>query len=233
VVPLVLPVEAIVESPWVYVLIVLTLAGSAVFPPLPSETLLAASTSLALSGRLHLAMACLATTVGSVLGDVLAFTVGRGVAGPLRRRLQRSQQREGTPRWREILGGSWGTGLVVAGRFVPGGTTAVGLAAGVTRFPLRRFLLGSVVGSVLWTGYGLLIGVLGHAVFPEHRGAGVALTVVLALVVGVVVQGLRGRRSRRRRLGEGGWPVAHGEEDSPRGRTVSSDGIEEQHVPGR
>ena len=55
-------------SPWTYAVIAGSIAGSAVLPPLPSESMLATATSLAAAGEPNLPLVCVATTAGALLG---------------------------------------------------------------------------------------------------------------------------------------------------------------------
>ncbi|GAA2522361.1 DedA family protein [Pilimelia columellifera] len=193
-------------SPWVYVGIAASIAGSAVFPPLPSEGALVAAMGLAAARELDLGWVCLTVAVGATLGDLAAYSLGRAIGAGARQR-RRSRVRRGLPPgpgrrqvalgWLRRQERSWGPGLVVTGRFIPGGTAAVGISAGLLRYPVRRYLPLSCVGAVLWTGYGAAVGFLGHAVLPGNVWAAVALAVALAVTVGVALS-LRRSRPRRR-----------------------------------
>lgn len=189
--------ELVTGSSWTYGVIAGSIAGSAVFPPLPSEGMLATATGLAVAGQLDLALVCLATSTGAVLGDLAAYTVGRVLSG--RAQATQSARGQAALRWLHAQERSWGPGLIVMGRFVPGGTTAVGVSAGLLAFPLRRFVLLAALGAVLWTGYGVALAFIGRAAFPGNTWAGVLLAVGLALGAGVVLQAVRSRRRRSRR----------------------------------
>ena len=80
---------------------------------------------------------------------------------------------------------------------MPGGTTAVGVSAGLLRFPLRRYLLFSIIGAMLWTGYGIAVGIVGNAVFPGNTFAGAAAAIGLALTIGAGAQAFSRHRSRK------------------------------------
>lgn len=192
-----MPLESFVGSSWSYAVVTGSIAGSAVFPPLPSESMLATALSLAVAGELSLLLVCIATTTGSWLGDVAAYAVGRSISRQARRRAAGSARGEAALRWLEAREESWGPGLVVSGRFVPGGTTAVGVSAGLLAFPLRRFVLFAALGAVLWTAYGLALALLGAAAFPGNTWAGVLLAVGIAVSAGAVVHRVRSRRRRR------------------------------------
>ena len=72
---------AAAASPWVLLVMFVVAAVDAVFPPIPSETVLvAAAAAAAASGSLVMVpLLCLAAAVGAVLGDNLAYALGRAV----------------------------------------------------------------------------------------------------------------------------------------------------------
>ena len=192
--------ELITGSLWTYVVVTGSIAGSAVFPPLPSESMLIAAMSLAVAGGLDLAVVGLVTTTGAVLGDSAAYALGRTLSRRARERATRSPRAESALRWLQAHEGSWGPGLILVGRFIPGGTTAVGVSAGLLAYPFRRFLLFAVLGAVLWAGYGLALVLMGRAAFPDGPWAGAALSIGIALAAGALFHAVRTRaRTRTRR----------------------------------
>lgn len=187
--------DLLAAGPWAYLLVLLFIAVSALFPPLPSESTLVTAMSLAAAGDLNLALVSAATTTGAFVGDLAAYTVGRALSDRMRQEAARSARADAALHWLQERQASWGPGLVVGGRFVPGGTTAVGLSAGLLAYPLGRFALAAAVGAGLWTGYGLALALLGSAAFPGNTWAAVLLTVGLALALGVVLHVVRRRRA--------------------------------------
>jgi membrane protein DedA with SNARE-associated domain len=183
------PPHLLADSVLGYALVVASIAGSAVFPPLPSESMLAAVMGLAATGRLQLGLVCASTTLGAVLGDLAAYGVGRFIDGRARKRTWGTTTRAAAALgWLQDHGRSWGPGLIVIGRFIPGGTTAVGLTSGLLRYPIRRYLACSGIGASLWTGYGLAVGFLGRAVFGHNSFAAVALAIGIAIGLGLLFQ---------------------------------------------
>lgn len=152
---------------------------------------------LAAAGKLDLVLVCLATTTGAVLGDLAAYSVGRVISRRAQDQVATSTRGHAALRWLEDHEQSWGPALIVGGRFVPGGTTAVGVSAGLLVYPVRRFVLFAGIGAVLWTAYGVVLGFLGAAVFPGNTWAGVLLAAGIALGAGGVLLGLP-RRGRGR-----------------------------------
>lgn len=187
--------ETLVDSPWVYLLVGLAITGSAVFPPLPSEGMLLTALGLAAAGELSLGWVCVATWTGAWCGDALAYGVGRLLSGAARREAGSSSRARAALGWLEEREQRWGPGLILGGRFVPGGTTAVGISAGLLGFPLKTFLAFAAIGAALWTGYGAAIAFLGDRLFPDNLWASLVLAVILVLIVSAAVH----RVARRRR----------------------------------
>lgn len=184
---------------WAYPLITLLITGSAVFPPFPSESTLVTGASLAAAGELDPVLVALAAGLGSMLGDLVVYAIGRWGSDRARSGARRSPRVQSILGWLEDHRASWLPAMVVAGRFVPGGATAIGLAAGVLQYPLQRFVTWSAVGAGLWTGYGFGFALVGRSVFPDSPWATVLVAVALALsVTGVtaLVQRVRARDDR-------------------------------------
>lgn len=168
------------------------------FPPLPSESTLVTATSLAASGELDPVLVGLMTSLGSFCGDVVVYSIGRWGSDRVWSSARGSGRVRSVLRRLETYQATWGPGLIVAGRFVPGGATAVGLAAGILAFPLRRFLLFSALGSVIWTGYGFAFAYVGRTVFPDSTSATVVAAIALALGVAGLSELVRRLRARQR-----------------------------------
>jgi membrane protein DedA with SNARE-associated domain len=185
-------VDPITASPWVYALIVLIAAADAVFPLVPSEATVIAAAALAGTGELVLALIVVAGAGGAVIGDNLAYLLGRAGQGPLLRRLARS------PKWRVRVGGAEsklreqaGT-VVVVSRFVPGGRTATMLSAGLIGLDWRRFAAYDLAAGVLWAGYASAVGWVGGRAFADKPLHALLLAFALAVTAAVLIEA--GRR---------------------------------------
>lgn len=189
--------EGLIGSPWVYAFVFGCLAGSAVFPPLPSDSLMVTALGLALAGELAMGWVVLAVLFGGWAGDLLAYTLGRALSGPARRGATTRGRARTALAWLEAREESWGPGLITVSRFVPGGTMAVGVSAGLLAYPLRSFVSWSGLGAVLWTVYGALVAQVGESLFPGNLWASLAVGIVIALAVGAVVHLASRRRNRQ------------------------------------
>jgi membrane-associated protein len=189
-------VEALADNPWVYLVVAASIGGSAVFPPLPSDSLLVTAMGLAAAGELTLVWVVVATLFGGLAGDLLAYAVGRILRRPARRSAEQGRG-QAALHWLEQREHTWGPGLITVSRFVPGGTMAVGISAGVLTYPLREFIAFAALGAVLWTSYGAGIAYAGNALFPNTLWASLAIAVIVALGVGAVAHRVTTRGRNR------------------------------------
>lgn len=128
----------------------------------------------------------------------VTYWLGRGaVAGLAHTRFGESLQRPKAAQAQALIQ-RWGPYAVVLSFLTIGLQTAVNLAAGAARMPLRRYLPAAVVGSIMWA---LLYATIGLAALEawlavaaaSPAGAGLLVTAVVAVIVWVVVA--RRRRS--------------------------------------
>jgi membrane protein DedA with SNARE-associated domain len=149
-----------------YVGLVLLMVLENVFPPIPSEVIVPLAGFMATQDRMSLLGVIVAGTLGSVLGALPLYYLGRKIGDE---RLKAFADRHG--RWltlsREDLDSAqqWfdrHSGLaVLLCRLVPGVRSLISIPAGINGMPLALFLLYTTLGTGLWTalltlaGYGL------------------------------------------------------------------------------
>ena len=129
-----------------------------VIPPIPSEAVLGLAGVLINDGRLAVVPVVLFATLGSILGAVFFYYVGRAL-GPRRSHafldrlpLVETADVDRTFAWFERHGRS----AVFFGRMVPIVRSFISVPAGVVRMPFGQFILYSAAGSLIW--HSLLIG---------------------------------------------------------------------------
>lgn len=186
--------EQLLASPLVYLLIAGSIAGSAVFPPLPSESMLITAMGLAAAGNLTVGWVAAAVILGGWAGDLLAYSVGRLLSRPAHRAAAGEGRAQAALTWLEAREHTWGPGLIILSRFIPGGTTAVGLSAGLLTYPFRTFIGYAAVGAAVWTGYGALVAYVGNALFPQALWLSLTVAVATALAIGGVAHRASSRR---------------------------------------
>jgi len=180
-------VGALFGSPWIYVLVGLSVLLDVFLPVLPSGVLVitaataAAAGSGAATGQVPhevpdiLALILCATTA-SVLGDLVAYRLawrgGERLARAIARsrRLTSAQERLG-----EALAKGGGA-LVVLARFAPAGRSVVSLIAGAAHRRARDFLPWSALAGLSWAAYSVALGYFGaHWLGATWLATGVSL----------------------------------------------------------
>ncbi|MBT2488932.1 VTT domain-containing protein [Streptomyces sp. ISL-96] len=187
-------VGALTGSPWIYVVVAVSVVMDVFLPVLPSGVLVitaataaaAGSTTVVAAGQVAhqvpdiLALLACATTA-SVLGDFVAYRLAwrggerldRAIARS--RRLTTAQERLGTALSR---GGGI---LVVIARFAPAGRSVVSLGAGAAHRKVREFLPWSVLAGMAWAGYSVGLGYFGAQwLGASWLGAAVSLLALFA-----------------------------------------------------
>ncbi|WP_432489119.1 DedA family protein [Kineococcus sp. SYSU DK018] len=176
-----------------------------VFPPIPSEVVLPLAGYQVQQGRVSLLWVAVLSVLGAFLGSLLLYWVGRAIglrrAAAIAERipLMDADDVHRSSEWfRRHEGAS-----VFTGRFVPGVRSLISLPAGAARMRLWKFSLLTVLGSGLWNG--LLIG-LGMALGTQYELVeqyGQYLDYVFyAAIAGVLAWAVL-RRVRRRRAERG------------------------------
>jgi membrane-associated protein len=187
-------VEQAAGSPWFYLLLFSCIVVDAVLPMVPGETLVVAAAVFA--GPQDLLLLFAVAAVAAFLGDHLAYLIGRTGGARLLGRLPFGGVR--IAGWATRALAARGGTMLIAGRYLPGGRTAVTLTAGSTGFPLRRFAPFAGVAAVSWALYSVAIGYLGGVTFDRDPIKGLLCGIGMALGVTLLVELVRWLRRDRR-----------------------------------
>jgi membrane protein DedA with SNARE-associated domain len=138
------------------VVLYLSLAGFAavenVFPPLPSDTVVAFGTWLAARGEGNAIAAFLSTWLGNVAGAAAMYAVGRSHGADwMRRKFPRLVDAQGEKRLRSLYD-RYGIAALVVSRFIPGVRALVPPFAGALRVPAPSAIAAMAVASGVWYG---------------------------------------------------------------------------------
>ena len=183
---------------WSYFVIFGVAAVDAFFPLVPSETTLVIGGTFASSGDLNLMLVILAGAAGAILGDNVSFAIGNMVGERTVKRWFRGEKAHRRLEWAERTLDERGAYIIILGRFIPGGRTAVTFSAGyLPTFPWRRFIVYDVPAGLIWATYGALLGYFGGKTFEDNPFWGVLLALGIALTLGFVVEAVRHLWARR------------------------------------
>lgn len=170
--------------------------------PLPGESALILAATAASAGKLDIWTVGLAAFCAAVLGDNIAYCVGRryGRTAILRAGRRFGVTEAGFAR-AEAMTARYGPIIVAAARFIVLLRQLNGLVAGTVRMPWPHFLFANVVGAAAWVGFWTLLayrfGQDAHRFLPWiwHHLSLIAMVVIPALILVAVL--LRRRHGSR------------------------------------
>jgi membrane-associated protein len=174
--------EHVSGSPWTYAFLFAVAALDVVFPLVPSETSVILAGVLAATGDLMLAGVIACAAAGAILGDNTAYGIGRTAGNRIVERFFKDERRKRID-WAERQIQERGGYLIVVGRFIPGGRTAVTLACGLLEMRWRRFIGFDILAGVLWASYGALLGYWGGRTFEKNPLYGFLVAFAVALAI--------------------------------------------------
>ena len=171
---------------WTYLVIAGVALADAMLPVLPAETLIILGGVLAARGDLSLPLVIVAGGLGAWAGDNITYQIG-GAANRKGKTPEDLHGRFGRLlAWAEAALATRGSSVLIIGRFVPGGRTALAFSAGYVGFPRHRFAGSSFLAAAIWATYSGLIGLFGGTVFERQWWLGL----LAGLLVTAVITGL-------------------------------------------
>lgn len=179
------------------------------FPPIPSELIMAASGFAAARGQMNLLWLIVFAVAGTLAGNVFWYELGRWLGverfRPLVARFGKwfAVEEEDLDRATDMLR-RWGPFAICIGRMFPGVRTLISVPAGMVEIPRHVFYVWTALGSSVWLTFLALAGYF----LEEHYDKVEKWVEPMAwVVIGIAVGGYAAhlayafRRARRRRQG--------------------------------
>ncbi|MCT1363887.1 MULTISPECIES: VTT domain-containing protein [unclassified Microbacterium] len=186
-----------IASPWLYAVLFAVTVIDGFFPPVPSETVLVAAAAVAAStGDGNILLLGAVAALGAAIGDNIAFLIGRRLGTTRFAWMRRPRVAAAFAYAQHALDRRSAT-LILGARYIPIGRVAVNMSAGALGFPWRRFLPLSLIAGVSWSVFSLAIGLLAGAWLHDQPVLSAAIGVVIALIVGIVIDRIAALRRRR------------------------------------
>lgn len=177
--------DLIAESDWSYAILAGLVLLDADLPILPGETAIVTAAVAASQGDLMVWLVALAGIVGGMAGDNLSYWIGRRFARRVYFHLFTSESDRERFEWAEDVLRRHGSWMVAGVRFVPGGRTAITLAAGAAEMRWRTFLAADAAGVAIWAILYTALGYSGGEVFREQAWASLLVSLgVAGLIMG-------------------------------------------------
>jgi membrane protein DedA with SNARE-associated domain len=184
-----------------YIGIFVLMVASAACIPIPSEITLLVGGWYAGDGRLDFFWVGTIALVGTLVGSAIAYALGRTGGRALLERygkyvFMRPHEIDRAEKWWDRHGDA----ATFFGRMVPIIRTFISLPAGITRMPIAKFALYTLLGSAVWsyglTYIGLKVGENWEEVSSYMR--------IPTILVGVLLLGLGARWFMKRKARAGG-----------------------------
>ena len=184
------------QSPEAYLIVFAFAIADAVVPVVPSETAVVTAGLLCVVGELTLVWVILAGAAGAFLGDTISYSLGRFVGGPAQERFLDGRRARRALEWARGQFRLRGGLVIVVGRYVPGGRTAVTFTGGVIHYPYPRFAAFDALAGLAWAAYAAVLGYVGGRFFEHHAWIALLVALGLAGLVTLAVEGVRRLRAR-------------------------------------
>lgn len=191
-----------VASPWLYLVLFAVAVIDGFFPPVPSETvLIAAAAAAASGGDVNVILLGVVGGLGAVLGDNIAYRLGRAVGTERFAWMRRPRVVAAFDASARALERG-GAGLILGARYVPVGRVAVNMTAGAVHYPWSRFLPLSVISGFTWAAYSIVIGMVAGNWLKGNPFLSVVIGIAIALAIGIVIDRIVAWRRRAREARE-------------------------------
>lgn len=179
-----------------YLAIILLIALENIFPPIPSEVILTFTGFLTLTTNITIWGAIVAATVGSILGAVVLYGIGR-IASPerfsrfLNTRVGRLLHLKPNDIERAArFFNRRGSIAILYGRFVPVVRSLISIPAGMAEYPFWNFVALSTLGTLIWNTVLINAGCLAGTHWRRVMGwfeEGTTLLLIGIIAIGLVV----------------------------------------------
>ena len=120
------------QPPEAYLIVFAIALGDGVFPLFPSESIVIVAGLLSVVGDLSLGWVIAAGALGAFAGDNISYALGRFIGRPAQERFLNGDRSQRALAWARGQLAERGGLVIIVGRYVPGGRTAVTFTAGLT-----------------------------------------------------------------------------------------------------
>lgn len=176
--------------------IVLTMAIESALIPLPSEIIMPFSGFLVAQGRFNFWLVAVSGSLGNLIGSLIAYGVGYWGHEKIVRRFIRRWGKfllltEEDLDTTEVWLNKYGDWVVAGSRLLPAVRTVISLPCGIARLPLKRFIILTFFGSLIWSAVLAYIGkIMGEnwvSIGPYFHKFDIVIIIILALGVGFYI----------------------------------------------
>ncbi|MGL5405844.1 MAG: DedA family protein [Propionibacteriaceae bacterium] len=181
---------------WTYAITAVLCFVDGFFPPLPSESIVIAMSTMAFHGEgsVNLLILFPLACSGAFLGDNAAFWIGRLM--PLRRWFSGERGSKILARAESMLSNK-PAAVLISARFIPGYRVAINMTAGSLGMPWKRFALIDVASVLVWATFCLAIGSAAGKLFTGKPLLGMSVGIGMGIILGWVFDRIASRFRQR------------------------------------
>jgi membrane protein DedA with SNARE-associated domain len=145
---------------WLYIVLFFFAYIENVFPPSPSDLVVVVGGSLIGTGTIHFIPTLILTTIGSVLGFMTLYFIGKLLdAKVIRSGKIKFIPVEGIEK-AEAWFGKYGYWIIAANRFLPGTRSVISLFAGMSRLDPKKTAMLAAVSALIWNSGIIYLGII-------------------------------------------------------------------------
>ena len=164
----------------------LLIAAENIFPPLPSEVILPLAGFTSSQGNMNLLSAIIWTTLGSLMGALILYQLGKWLG---RDNIRHYARKLPLVKVKDIdKAENWFTKhenqAVLFGRMIPVVRSLISIPAGVEKMPIKLFIIYTTIGSLIWNTILIVAGyLLGEQWHIVETYVGILQNLVIAIIL--------------------------------------------------
>lgn len=177
-----------IEPAWIYLILFLFAFIENIFPPSPSDVVVVVGASLIASTTMGFLPVLFITSIGSSLGFVLMYYVGKILGEKILRtgklKFINAEDLNKTDAWFK----KYGFKLILANRFLPGTRSVISFFSGVYELDIRKTFIAASVSAFAWNFVIVKLGMLlGNNVELIDYYLSAYSKIIIALTILVVI----------------------------------------------
>ncbi|MBI4100031.1 DedA family protein [Candidatus Microgenomates bacterium] len=180
-------IQFIQSTGYAGVFILMTLESALI--PIPSEVTMPFAGSLVASGTFNFWLLALVGAAANLTGSLLAYGLGYLGEGAVKKYGKYIFLREQEFEHAQKLFNKYGEAITFLSRILPAIRTYISLPAGIAKMNLKKFILYTTLGSLIWSTFltylGVVLGANWHSLSGYFHKFDLIIVVVAALGLGV------------------------------------------------
>lgn len=183
-----------IMNEWGYIGIMLLIAVENIFPPIPSEVILIFGGFITTCSKISIIGVILAATIGSEIGAIILYLIGKNISQEMLEKIVsgkvgkifglKKEDIEKSYNWFKIKGNS----AVLFCRCIPIVRSLISIPAGMTKMKITKFLILTLIGTVIWNTIIIIIGRYAGAYWEDiviimNKYSHLILIIIIAVII--------------------------------------------------